>query len=237
MKKIILKIALCFIFIASTTCTIIYLQYNGYIWINTPSFQEYPNRGIDISNHQGIIYWDKVKGQNFTFVFMKATEGDEFTDHLFSRNWRESKRIGLQRGAYHFYHFSTDPESQARHFIKTVPNDSDALPPVVDIEFGGNSALVPEKKKLINDIQSFLKIIENNFNKKAILYVTNDSYNAYIKNNFKKNPIWIRELYWKPKLESGRTFDFWQYCNRGRVAGINGFVDLNVKNSFKNENK
>lgn len=79
---------------------------------------------LDVSEYQGMIDWDllatdkRVRG-----VILRATFGNTGVDKQFSRNYRESKRVGLLFGAYHF----ADPDrrdrdagSEATHFIVTV---------------------------------------------------------------------------------------------------------------------
>src|ERR671911_182326 len=91
-------------------------------------------RGADVSRHQGMIDWDKVKASGrLDFVICKATEGTTWVDPQFARNWTRIKRIGALRGAYHFVRANSDPVLQARHFVKTVkPTPTDVL--VADVE-------------------------------------------------------------------------------------------------------
>ncbi len=39
------------------------------------------------------------------FAYVKATEGGDWTDPRFEKNWREARRAGLRVGAYHFFSF------------------------------------------------------------------------------------------------------------------------------------
>ena len=59
--------------------------------------------GIDVSHYQSKINWDTVATQKIDFAFVKATEGEEFSDNLFCSNWSDIKRVGIRRGAYHFF--------------------------------------------------------------------------------------------------------------------------------------
>jgi lysozyme len=53
------------------------------------------------------------------------------------------------------------------------------------------------------------------------------TYNQYIKDHFEDYEIWIRDIYKQPDLE-GREWLIWQYNNRGRVKGIDTYVDINA---------
>ena len=53
---------------------------------------------------------------------------------------------------------------------------------------------------------------------------------AVIGGNFPGYPLWVRSIYFRPSRKVRGDWLFWQYADRGRVAGIEGFVDLNVFN-------
>ncbi len=227
MKKIfILIIVLIFLFFIILSDLI----YNGIIWFVYPSKKKYSIRGIDVSHHQGNIDWYKVNNNNLKFVFIKATEGDDFIDENFLDNWNNTKKVGLIRGAYHFYSLRFPGKEQADNFIKIVPNEDNTLPPVIDLEFGGNSKVRPLKENFKKELFDFIYIIENHFNKNPILYTTYNFYNLYIKDDHDllRYDIWIRNIYFEPGKISNKDWLFWQYNSRGHVEGINGFVDLNV---------
>ena len=99
----------------------------------------YSIHGIDISRHQEHIDWQAVKdmrseGNQLSFVYMKATEGSDWKDEHFERNWSETGRSGLLRGAYHFFLPGKPALQQAYYFQEHVNLKSGDLPPVVDIE-------------------------------------------------------------------------------------------------------
>ena len=59
--------------------------------------------GIDISHHNVVRDWDKVK---VGFIYAKATEGKSHRDTKFVRFRRNAMKRGIPFGAYHF--LSTD---------------------------------------------------------------------------------------------------------------------------------
>ena len=212
-----------------TVCLIIVLglMYFGFIWFNMPSHSEFPIRGIDVSNHQGQINWEDVQGSNFKFVFIKTTEGGDFKDKSFQVNWKQAGKIGLYRGAYHFFTFRKSGNEQANNFIESVPDEANTLPPVVDLEFTGNSRVRLSKPELLQELRIYLSILEQHYNKRPIFYVTYNFYNQYLLGELTGYKIWIRDIFKSPKIEA-REWRLWQYSNRGRVRGINTYVDLNV---------
>lgn len=211
------------------------LFYFGYVWFIDPSVEEYPLRGIDVSEHQGDINWEEVGEAGKGFTFIKATEGMDHKDAYFERNWTESRDAGLVRGAYHFFTFRSPGLEQAKNFIETVPVDETSLPPTIDIEFGGNSREMPTRGAFDDELRDFIGEIESHYYRKPILYVTYESYEAFIEGDFEDCSIWIRDLFKEPRLSDGRHWSFWQYSPRGRVSGISGYVDLNVFNGDREE--
>lgn len=205
-----------------------FLLYNGYLHFNYPSFKEFPIRGIDISHHQGNINWKELEKENISFIFIKATEGGNFKDPKFKENWDHAKSSKYAVGAYHFYSLCKTGTEQADNFIASVPKEPGSLPPVIDLEFGGNCKAEKSKDQVIREIQDYIDKMKDHYGEPPIIYVTTDFYTIYLINNFKECPIWIRDIYSKPKLPDNREWLFWQYANRGHLSGIKGFVDLNV---------
>lgn len=210
--------------------------YNGYIRMNYPSLEEYPIQGIDISHHQKNIDWDKIDTSFVKFVFIKATEGGDHKDILFQQNWIQAKSKNIPVGAYHFFTFCKSGEEQARNFIESVPNDSTNLPPIIDLEFGGNCKQSKTNEEILFEIGQFINILEEYYQKKVIIYSTNEFYSTYLTHTFPENPIWIRDILSEPKLlKDGRQWLFWQYTNRAKIDGIDTYVDLNVFRGNKDE--
>lgn len=63
--------------------------YRQYI-ANTPPLEPdaklYPVRGIDISAHNGYIDFGRVRKAGYDFAIIKATEGTDFKDAMFTDN-------------------------------------------------------------------------------------------------------------------------------------------------------
>ncbi|RUY24208.1 lysozyme, partial [Mesorhizobium sp. M7A.F.Ca.US.001.04.2.1] len=113
---------------------------------------------------------------------------------------------------------------QAKNFISVVPHDQPLLPPVVDIEFGGNCPQRPTPEQLNAELAAFLALVEATFGKPAIVYLTDEAAQTYA-GRIAARPLWLRSLLLEPDRDD---WVYWQYHNRGRVDGINGDVDMNV---------
>lgn len=212
-------------------CLVIVMPLLFSTWIlrmNYPSSQRFPVRGIDISHHQQTIDWQKLQQENIHFVFIKATEGGDFKDQLFRENWRNAKKAGLIRGAYHFFTFCRPGKEQAQNFIETVPVEPGTLAPVIDLEFGGNCQARPARESLLQELTEYIAAIEQVYGQTPILYVTYEAYNAYLSGELEHLALWIRDIFRHPKLPDNRPWLFWQYSNHGRLPGVPTYVDLNV---------
>jgi lysozyme len=110
-----------------------------------PSPMAYEVHGIDVSKYQGDIDWTAVRASGVQFAWIKATEGGDRVDEKFAQNWAAAKAAGVPRGAYHFAYWCRSGEDQAAWFTQNVPNDPDALPPVLDVEWNGQSKTCPRK--------------------------------------------------------------------------------------------
>lgn len=190
-----------------------------------PDRDRYPIRGIDVSHHQGSIDWSKVAGDDVAFAYLKATEGGDFRDRAFARNWREARDAGIAVGAYHFFTFCRPGADQAANVLTVVPVEADALPLAVDLEFGGNCGRTPDGATMRRELDAFLVPVERAYGKPALLYVTPEFLDAY-RTHLPARALWRRSILRKP--DGAAPWRLWQYHNRGRVDGIAGPVDLNV---------
>ena len=209
----------------------------GYIRFNYPGEEKYPVRGIDISHHQTEIDWGILARADLDFVFIKATEGGDHKDTKFGEYWKRAGELGLARGAYHYFTFCKSGKEQAENYIQTVPAGPGLLPPVIDLEYGGNCSARPARDEILKEIGEFSDIIERKYGSRPLIYTTNQSYRDFISGGLPGYGIWIRDIYRTPHLSDGREWSFWQYTNRGRLWGIDGFVDLNVYNGTPEEFK
>ena len=194
-----------------------------------PSEAAYPIRGIDVSRHQGTINWDAVAASGVDFVYMKATEGGDWTDPEFVGNWNEAGRVGLARGVYHFFTFCRDADEQAAHALATQPPEAE-LPFVVDVEYGGNCEGFESVERVRASLDRFMDIVTDSIGYDPAIYAVHSSYPDFIEGRYLGSPLWLQHVLWKPSAEGDRTWSIWQYSVTGTVPGIEGPVDLNVFN-------
>jgi lysozyme len=203
--------------------------------------------GIDVSYWNAGIDWPKVRAAGQRFVFVKATEGDTYSDPTFDDNWLGAKSAGLLRGAYCFFRPKTDPQKQAERFIKYVKamNDDGELPPALDLETSDGQP----KEKIIARAKVWLDEVEQAFGRKPIIYSGTYFLQAYFSVTgggppewAKEYPLWLAQYPYpytpgmSPALPNGWfKWTFWQYSETGKVNGINARVDLDLFNGTLEE--
>lgn len=198
-----------------------------YRWVphHRPSLGEGERYGVDVSHHQGEIDWAAVAGDDIAFAYIKATEGATFVDDDFDRNWEGAGDAGLDRGAYHFFTLCRKGADQAENFLATVPDDDDALPPVIDLELAGNCPDRPSRDDVEREVRAFLRDVEAGTGQEVVLYVGADFEERYGLRDELARPLWHRRILRRPGFDG---WWMWQFTYRAEVDGIDGGVDLNV---------
>ncbi|WP_244404142.1 glycoside hydrolase family 25 protein [Fulvimarina pelagi] len=209
----------------------------GYPGIQLSEFKgdkpsDYPVHGIDVSKYQGEIDWNAVRNGGIEFAYLKSTEGGDILDSRFLENWREAKRAGVPRGAYHFWYHCRPGVEQAAWFIRNVPKDPSALPPVIDVEwtpFSPTCTKRPPREELIREVMAMANKLEAHYGQRPVLYIPIDVHRDRWVDATNSHEIWARAVADHPdNVYERRKFRFWQYTERGSVPGIRGGVDKNV---------
>lgn len=181
------------------------------------------SEGIDVSHYQGTIDWDDVvSGTKISYVYLKATEGATFIDDTYRRNLEEARRVGLSVGSYHFYRPNVTPEEQFRNLTSNVLPDEQDLVPIIDIEHRGKVS----EEQFISDLTKFIKMVEQYYGRKPMLYSYQNFYNRHFSGLFQNYP-WMIAKYKSeiPTLDDGQRYVMWQYTSKGSIPGIKGHVD------------
>ncbi len=198
--------------------------------------------GIDISRYQKDIDLGRVKEAGHRFVFIKATQDNEWVDPYFSTNMARARAAGLAAGAYHFFDYTLDGTAQADHFldrVEAVDGIEDALPPVVDVEcwepIGASIHAVSATR-----LRDFVERVYERTGRMPIVYTSVFMWREVVGNaeGFEDLPLWA--ACWgceaPPSLAPG--WEEWTFWQEGltRVPEV-GRVDGNYFNGSKKELK
>lgn len=186
-------------------------------------------KGIDVSVWQGTIDWDRVATTDVRFAYVRIGDGLG-GDSQFGRNWGETRRVGIRRGAYHYFRPNLDAGAQADHFLATVAAaggyQSDDLPPMIDVETtGGQSAAT-----ITSRMRTWIDRVAAATGKRPIIYTGPYFWDDNgLGASFAGDPLWT--AHWTGAAcpyvpDAWSAWTIWQYSATGSVAGIDGDVDL-----------
>jgi lysozyme len=192
---------------------------------------EYPITGIDVSAHTGNIDFKKLMNQKIDFIYVKATEGEDFVDPKFEMNYSNAVNI-LPIGFYHFFRFNKSGKIQANNFLNNIRDKKTNLPLVIDVEEWGNIA--PKlTDDVIDEIKIFITLVEKVSGKRIMIYSNESSYKKYIMGHFDKYDIWICSFSRNPNMN--KKWTLWQHSHKGKLDGADGWVDINTFNGTTDE--
>ena len=189
-------------------------------------------KGLDVSEFQGEVDWERVKAAGYKFAMLRAGYGYNTIDKQFRRNASECNRIGLPVGVYWFcYAFSPEKAVQeADGCIDIISEYRLDYPVCYDIEQA--SADYIEKQGVSftpalakNVVKSFCDRIETK-GYYAMFYTNRNFLDTYLGTELSK-----RYAYWYARYADrfdGTDCGIWQYTSTGSVPGITGNVDLDL---------
>lgn len=186
----------------------------------------YPIKGIDISSHNGPeIDFVAVASDTVKFVYIKASEGENFRDSLFYRNYAGALKAGLKVGAYHYFRFDREGWRQGRNLLDAIGHLSFDLPLAIDVEEWGNprNFSTEEVVSRLSDMVDYLK----EYGHTPMIYTNLAGYNRFIRFRLDDNPVWISSFKLRP-LDA--PWVLWQHSHKGTVRGIATPTDINTFN-------
>ena len=169
-------------------------------------------RGIDVSNWQPHVDWPAMKHSGVSFAYLKASEGTDFSDKMYSTHRRNARAAGLVIGAYHFARPSTgSAKAQALHFLKVADVHRGDLTPALDLEVTGG--LSPAH--LVGWTAIFRDTVMHEVGVRPVIYTSPGFWSSAMANSrlFAACPLWV--AHWgvgHPTLPAGwRDYAVWQY--------------------------
>lgn len=191
-----------------------------------PGLRSGESYGIDVSNHQGEIDWSAVAGDDIGFAYIKSTEGGDWVDPWFERNWADAQSAGIDVGAYHYFTLCRPGAEQAENFLTVVPVEEADLPAALDLEYAGNCSRDVTREWVHDEVAQFLRIVEQATGTEVLLYVGGRFDEKHGITEAFDEPVWQRSLMRRP---NGDRWLFWQLTFFSHVTGIDGRVDLDVR--------
>lgn len=188
--------------------------------------------GIDVSKWQGDIDFSKLKSAGVEFVIIRigsstGINGENFIDSKFIQNIKNANSVGIPMGVY-FYSYANSVDraiSDAKWIIENIKDYKVELPIAFDWEnWGSFNTYELSFFGLTNMAKRFMDTVKAS-GYDAMLY----SSKTYLENIWMSvdYPVWLAH-YTKNTNYAG-DYSYWQICSNGRVDGINGDVDIDIR--------
>jgi GH25 family lysozyme M1 (1,4-beta-N-acetylmuramidase) len=207
-------------------------------------------QGLDVSAHQPSVDWKQQWNMGARFAYVKASEGNYYTNELFNSQYQGSRSVGMLRGAYHFAipNWSSGAD-QARYFVANGGGwsaDGYTMPPVLDFEFNpyegrtingfyfGNTCYNMSPAQLSSWVRDFGNTMQSLTGRLPVIYTNTSWWNQCLGNpaGFGDFPLWTAAYPSSATNNAGPvptgswdSYSIWQYSSTGPFAG-----DSNVWN-------
>lgn len=187
-------------------------------------------KGVDVSQHNGTIDWGRTKRQ-IDFAMLRAGFGKGNIDKTFHANARACTTNGIPFGVYWFSYATTEEEArvEADSCLKAVKGYNLSYPIVFDYEYDSDNYAKKRGKTLTKKMKcrlarAFCERIES-AGCYAMIYSNLDYYREGFETIIPRFDLWYAN--WSvnsPDIKCG----IWQASDKGKVAGINGLVDVDI---------
>lgn len=198
--------------------------------------KEYKNKntqiGIDVSKWQQDIDFNALKEAGVEFVFIRVgsssgINGENYLDSKFIQNISNANAVGIPVGIY-FY-------SYANTYKRAVSDALWVIDKIKDYKVDLNIAFDWENWNSFNDFdlsffgltniaEGFMKTVEDH-GYKGLLY----SSKLYLEKIWQPTsyPVWL--AHYTKNTDYQKDYEYWQICSNGKVNGINGDVDIDIR--------
>jgi glucan-binding YG repeat protein len=183
-------------------------------------------QGIDVSKYQGAINWAAVAQSGVKFAFIKVGSLKSGIDPYFYYNMIAAQAVGIKTGVY-IYSYATSVEEvavEAQFVLAALQNVTVSYPVAWDIEDEVQKNLSPDTLALMANTFCALIEAEGYY---PMVYANKNWFTTKIGTVYYEK--WAAQ--WNSSKCEVPGFTIWQYSSTGRIAGINGNVDLSY--SFK----
>ena len=190
--------------------------------------------GVDVSDHQGEIDWEKAKADGVRFAILRIgyrgySEGSLCTDERFAENYVNARKAGLQVGVYFYSQALSTEEARAEaayvlDLLDEVPLE---LPVFYDWEEVSSGRTGGKASSAVGDYAlHFCQSITEGGYQAGVYFNQRYGYSIMHLEALTAYPFWIAE--YDSYQSFGYQTDFWQFTGSGHVDGINVIVDMDL---------
>ena len=207
----------------------------------TGTFEKFVNQKIviDISSHNGVVDWEKVKNSGkVDAVILRLGYGVGYMDTQFLNNVRELNRLGIPYSVYLFSYAENGYESEleANFVVNTIKNNpvyisSNLFGIYYDLEdwtisSTGDNSYGISQNAYREMITAFDRIIQQNLGIKSRVYASKNYIETRFPEDVRAYATWVAQ--WGSQITYTGPYEGWQYTSDGSIPGINGRVDMSI---------
>lgn len=220
-----------------------YSKYDGKTYTHNTKFDTFNKVvGIDVSEHNKTVDFNKVKADGIDFVYVRVGYTGYTKkklslnyDHYYQENITNALAAGLRVGVYWYSQALNVDEAlqEANMLLNVIGSYNITMPVVYDYEFAGvgedgrlDSANLSKAQMTANSLAFLNRVSQMGYT--PCLYanysfLNNRVYASQISSIAK---IWL--AHYNTSTDYPGNYEYWQYTSDGRVNGISGRVDMNV---------
>ena len=201
-------------------------------------YKSYRTRhGIDVSEFNEEIDWEKVKEDGIEFVIIRLGfrgygEGDMYEDKYFAANLAGAQAAGLDVGVYFFAQAVSEEEAEeeARYVLDMLDGTELQMPIVYDVEpIRTDDARTDEVtgEQFTKNTAAFCKVIQENGYEAG--YYGNLKWEMFMLDmpQLTDYTMWFAGYADAP--QTAYDFSIWQYTDQGSVDGVPTNVDMDIQ--------
>lgn len=188
------------------------------------------SKGIDVSEWQGNIDWDKVKKTDVEFAILRcgfAGDYAKYDDKKFVRNVNECIRVGMPYGIYLYSYAQTveDAKEEAAHTLRLLKGLNPSYPVFYDLE--DYSVMSSVSKSTIAQIAKTYVTTIQNAGYNCGVYANLNWFTNYLTDPYFDSVMkWVAQ--YNVECNYMKPYIMWQGTSSGYVDGIAGRVDIDV---------
>lgn len=187
-------------------------------------------KGIDVSQWQGNIDWQKVKGAGVQFAMLRAGYGRNNLDTKFHRNAKGAVAVGIPVGLYWFsYALNVEmAKKEAQYAVELAKKYKITWPIAYDLEYDTVSYAAKNGVTITKSLATQMAIAFCEEIKRLgyipMVYTNLDYLNRYFDRSKLPYDLWYAQY---ASAASVADKEIWQYSSKGSMPGIAGNVDMN----------
>lgn len=186
--------------------------------------------GIDVSAWQTDVDYEAVKAEGVEFVLIRMgyCYSDIYMDDYYFQNIENADNAGLDIGVYFYTTANTEEKAreQARWIIKQLDGRQLDYPVAFDWEEWGSFQKYGMNIHDLNEIfYAFCDELEK-AGYSGMLYSSKNFLDNFWENKINR-PVWL--AHYVDETNYTGAFAIWQASAYGRISGIDGDVDMNIR--------